>query len=353
MKSFVSLCLLSLLLLLSTACSSTPYHDYAVMGADEFVMDSYRIRQGKLAILELEGTELKEITCEDLEEYTDVISEDDILTVAIYHPSRKDLMESFRFINDIVGGFKVKDGYLSLPDIAPVQVVGLTLDEAREVLQQKLRAQIADVDVFIGYKDRLKRKVELTGLVALSTVPVDGKIRLYEVLGKAHMSPGANLFMSYVLRRGEPLALDLHKLVNQGDMSQNIVMREGDKIFIANPSDSTVMLMGEVRSARAVSLPYGYMSLREALVSAGGIPFTGDRRHIQVIRGNLPSPKIYVLAWEHIIHLPNDSLLLMPGDTVYVSETPITQWNRFIEQLLPSFSGLQAGYGAYGITGNN
>jgi polysaccharide export outer membrane protein len=92
------------------------------------------------------------------------------------------------------------------------------------------------------------------------------------------------------------------------------------------------------------------MSLREALVSAGGIPFTGDRQNIQVIRGNLQCPKIYVLAWEHIVHLPNDSLLLMPGDTVYVSEKPITQWNRFIEQLLPSFQGFMMGYGVYNVT---
>jgi len=40
----------------------------------------------------------------------------------------------------------------------------------------------------------------------------------------------------------------------------------------------------------------------------------------------------------------------MPGDTVYVSEKPITTWNRFIDQLLPSVSGIEAGYGIYQIT---
>ena len=132
-------------------------------------------------------------------------------------------------------------------------------------------------------------------------------------------------------------------------MCQNIVMRGGDRIFIANPNDTTVMVMGEVGSPRAVNLPYGFMSLREALVSAGGIPFTGNRDSIQVIRGNLQNPKIYVLSWDHIIHLPNDSLLLMPGDTVYVTEKPITQWNRFIDQLLPSCLGVQTAYGTYRV----
>jgi len=345
--SFLSI-LLSLTLL--TGCSRSVCRDYAVMGADEFVADSYCIRQGKLAILEMEGIEVGALPPDAMEEYIDVISEDDILNIVVYHPSRKDLMESFQFINNAVGGFKVINGQIDLPDIKSIPVAGLTLEEARRMIQYELRQQIRDIEVFVNYRDRLSRKVELTGMVATSTVPVDGRIRLYEVLAKAHVPPNANLFMSYVIREGCPLPIDLHKLVNEGDMCQNIVMRGGDKIFIANPADSTVMLMGEVRSPKAVNLPYGFMSLREALVSAGGIPFTGDRRHIQVIRGNLKCPKIYVLSWEHIIHLPNDSLLLMPGDTVYVSETPITQWNRFIEQLLPSFYSFRSGYEFYRLT---
>jgi polysaccharide biosynthesis/export protein len=336
--------------LLSITSCSAPCHDYAVMGADEFVMDSYLIRQGKLSILALEGKEVGEFPEDAMDEYRDVISEDDILNIAVYHPTRKDLMESFQFINQSVGGFRVYNGNVDLPDISTVQVSGLTLEEARARLRARFCEQIQDCEIFVSYKDRLTRKVELTGMVTTSTVPVDGRIRLYEVIAKAHIPPTANLFMSYVVRDGCPLPIDLHQLINEGDMCQNIVMRGGDKIFIANPADSTVMLMGELRNPRAVNLPYGFMSLREALVTAGGIPFTGDKRHIQVIRGNLQCPKIYVLAWEHIVHLPNDSLLLMPGDTVYVSETPITQWNRFIEQLIPSFAGLQTGYGVYSIT---
>ena len=329
-----------------------PCHDYAIVGADEFVIDSYKIRQGKFSILELEGVDSEELPCNAMEEYRDVIAEDDILNIAVYHPTRKDLMENIQFINHTVGGFKVYQGVVDIPDIPPLEVAGLTLEEARERIQDAFREQISDVEIFLNYKDRLVRKVELAGLVAIPTVPVDGKIRLFEVLARAHIPPDANLFMSYVIRNGEPLPIDLHKLLHQGDMGQNIVMRGGDKIFIASPKDATVMVMGEVGVPRPINLPYGFMSLREALVTAGGIPFTGDRQHIQIIRGNIPSPKIYVLAWEHIIHLPNDSLLLMPGDTVYVCEKPITQWNRFIDQLLPSFAGVQTGFGTYRLISN-
>lgn len=350
LKDFFSLrysLLLATLLFLSSCCSNSC--DYDTYGADEFVIDSYKIRQGKLAILEMEGNPLAELSPDAMDEYVDQIDEDDILNIAIYHPTRKDLMDSVQFINESVGGFRVVQGKIELPDIGPVYVLGLTLEDARQVIQDEFRRDIRDVDVFLTYRERLTRKVELTGLVKTPTVPVDGKIRLYEVLAKAGIPPQANLFMSYVSRDGCPLAIDLHQLLNQGDMCQNIVMRGGDKIFIANTADATAMLMGEVGEPKPIPLPYGSISLREALVMARGIPYTGDRNRIQVIRGNLQCPKIYVLSWKHIIHLPNDSLLLMPGDTVYVSAKPITEWNQFISQLFPSLNGLQTGFVIYDV----
>lgn len=334
-----------------TACTQH-CHDYDVFGADEFVIDSYKIRQGKFAILDMEGEETGEVPCEAMREYQDVISEDDILSIAVYHPKRRDVMEAIHTINDSIG-YRVNQGKIDLPDVPPIEVVGLTLDEARLKIQKCYRDHIQDIDVFIKYRDRLSRKVELTGAVSMPIVPVDGRIRLYEVLAVAKVPNNANFFKSYIVRNGKKLPIDFYKLVNLGDMSQNIVMRGGDKIFIAGHADSSVMVMGEVGLPKAVPLPYGFISLREALVSAGGIPFTGNRDCIQVIRGSLQDPKIYVLSWNHIIHLPNDSLLLMPGDTVYVSEKPITQWNRFIDQLLPSCMGAQAAYGTYTVINPN
>lgn len=330
----------SIIITLICAGCCQPANYWCVEDAEEFVIDSYRIKQGKLAILELQGEEPCELPMEAMCEYQDVICEDDILNIAVWHPIRRDLMDSFRFLNETVG-FRVIAGLVDIPDIDPIFVHGLTLDEAKQTIQMQLQEQYKDIEVFVTYRDRLSRKVDLTGMVALTTVPVDGKIRLYEVLSKAHIPNGANLFTSYVLRCGKKLPVDLYRLMHEGDMDYNIVMRGGDKIYIADPNDARVMVMGEVLMPKPVPLPFGYMSLREALVSAGGIPFTGNRNCIQVIRGNMAKPKIYMLSWEQIIHLPNDSLLLMPGDTVYVSETPITQWNRFISQLLPSLAGAQ------------
>jgi polysaccharide export outer membrane protein len=320
-----------------TSCGGN-YMGKDLFGADEFVLDSYKIREGKFSILEMEGVCYEELDPSLLEEYQDRICEDDSLLIALYHPKRGDIVEAVNRIGSSVG-YRVVNGEIRLPDSPPLYVAGLTLEEARQKIADHYNSQIKDTEVFLTYKERMIRKVELVGLSAASSVPVDGKIRLYDLLSKARIPVEANLFKSYVIRDGKMLPVDLRKLIKDGDMSQNIVMRGGDKIYIAEPNAASLMVMGEVGRERTIALPNGYMSLRHALAESGGIPYTGDKSYIQIIRGSICRPKIYTVAWEHVIHLPNDSLLLMPGDIVYVAAKPITEWNRFISQLLPSFSG--------------
>lgn len=329
--------LFSLAVLLLAGCNG-PYMGKDLFGADEFVMDSYKIREGKWSILEMEGQPSQDLDESFLDEYQDRIHEDDVLQIALYLPKRKDVAEAVEYIGNKVG-YRVVDGKITLPDLPSIQVEGLTLEEARLKIQTEYQDRIQDTEVFVTYKNRFTKKVELAGSVGMSSIPVDGKIRLFEILSMARIPTDANLFKSYLLRDGQIVPVDMNKLMKQGDMTQNIVMQGGDKIYIAEPSAASLMVMGEVGRERVISLPAGYMPLRQALAEAGGIPYTGDKSYIQVIRGSIVKPKIYTLNWEHVIHLPNDSLLLMPGDIVYVAAKPITEWNRFISQLLPSFAG--------------
>lgn len=324
------------------SCSS-PYMGKDLYGADEFVLDSYKIREGKFSILEMEGKCVAELDPKYLEEYQDQICDGDVLDIVVYNPKREDIGCAVQMVGGKIG-YRVIDGQIRLPDLPPICVSGLTLEEARSCIEKRYNQEIRDTEVFIAYKDRMIKKVELMGLASASSVPVDGKMRLYDLLSRAKIPIDANLFKSYVLRNGQMLPVDMTKLIKEGDMSQNIVMCGGDKVYIAESTASSLMVMGEVARERVISLPNGSLSLRQALAESGGIPYTGDKSYIQIIRGNICQPKIYTLSWEHVIHLPNDSLLLMPGDIVYVAAKPITEWNRFISQLLPGMSGIDVMY---------
>lgn len=338
--SFVCLVLLSLSALVLGGCSNLPYKGADLLGADEFVIDSYKIRKGKFSIRELEGAPLMTLNSELLDEYQDTLGDGDVLEIAIYHPSRGDLADAIRFVGGSVG-YTVQSGKILLPDLKAIEVKGLTIEEAREKIQAAYDREIADIEVFLAYRRRKEQNIQLAGLVSTSSIAINGKKRLFEVLAEARVPPNANFFKSYLVRDNRPIPVDMFKLMKEGDMSQNIVMRPGDKIYIAEPSATTLMVMGEVRQEKVIDLPNGFMPLREALAMAGGIPFTGDKRSIQVIRGNVLRPKIYTLSWKHVVRLPSSSLLLMPGDIVYVAATPITEWNRFVTQIFPTLTGIE------------
>lgn len=328
-----------IILLIFASCTNRPYKGRDVCGADEFVMDSYKIREGKFGIWEMEGRSIEPFSESFLEDYRDVIHEGDVLQLAVYHPSRTDITSAIQAIGSSIG-FRVTEGKIILPDLAPIEVEGLTLEEAREAIQNEYLKNIHSVEIFIAYKDRTQRKVELIGMVGIATLPIDGRMRLFETLALAKVPSNANLFKSYVVREGQLLPVDLHQLIKEGDMSQNIVMRGGDKIYIADAASSNLMVLGEVGRQRVVDLPNGYMPLMQAIAEAGGIQITGDKRYIQVIRGSIACPKIYTLHWNHLIHLPATSMLLIPGDIVYVAATPLTEWARFVDQILPTLIGI-------------
>ena len=340
----ISFVITSLVLLL-VSCTP-PVYEGTIYSIEEFVADSCQIAQREQMIPQPENPHMGTLEGA-FDYYDDAVIDGDELTIALYYPKRQDHVEAFQMINNQTG-FRVCEGKICLPCISSLNVCGMTLREIREEIQNIYRVQFPNVQVFLNFKKQQERQVQIIG-ASNALIAIDGNTRLFEVLAKAGIPPHANLFKSLVIREDKQLPIDLYKLIHEGDENQNIVMRNGDQIFIASASDATIMVTGEVPASQNIPAPYGFISLREALVLAGGIPFTGDKANIQVIRGGVTSPKIYSLVWCDVTHLPNESLLLIPGDVVYVTEKPITQWNRFINQVVPSAVYLQAGYGTYHI----
>lgn len=105
-----------------------------------------------------------------------------------------------------------------------------------------------------------------------------------------------------------------------------------------------VYLAGEVSRQSRLAMPFGNgLSLADALFGEGGYDqITGDSSQIYVLRGT-PNASDKVTAW----HLDATSAAnfvlatrfeLRPSDVVFVSQQPVTRWNRAIAQMLPTLS---------------
>lgn len=140
-----------------SGCSNTPFKGSEVVGADEFVIDSYKIKEGKLSILEMEGRPLEVLDPELLKEYTNTVDDGDVLKIALFHASRGDLSGAVQSIGNTIG-YAVTDGTITLPDIEPIEVKGLKLSEVRERIQEAYDREIDGIEVFIAYEKRDEKK---------------------------------------------------------------------------------------------------------------------------------------------------------------------------------------------------
>lgn len=99
-----------------------------------------------------------------------------------------------------------------------------------------------------------------------------------------------------------------------------------------------IYVFGEVVRPGFIPLNDQPLTITDALIMSGSIdPNAADPGHIYVIRGELSHPNIYWLNSRQ----PDGLLLaehfnLLPGDILYVSSALATQWNRVINQLLPT-----------------
>jgi len=146
----------------------------------------------------------------------------------------------------------------------------------------------------------------------------------------------AVLDMAYLARQGRTLPVNFKRLIDRGDLDQNILLEDKDVIYVPSSRQSIVYVLGEVKNPKVVRFTDS-LDLFEAIGEAGDFLTTANRSQVVVVRGGLQSPKVYAV----------DALQMMRGETgqrfvldrydiVYVPRTLIADWNVFINQLLPT-----------------
>ena len=178
------------------------------------------------------------------------------------------------------------------------------------------------------------------------TFPItDIPLSLVEAINLAGGLDGdADLFDARLSRGDDVYTVPLYDILFEGNLSQNMLVQHGDVIHVAPNERRRVFILGEVVQPQSLPVTNRPLSLTQALATVGGIQETrADGRGIYVIRGT-DSPNeidIYQLdiqqAWALAL---GDRFILEPRDIVYVSAAPISRWNRWLSNVLPSLQGL-------------
>lgn len=278
----------------------------------------------------------------------------DVLNVLVWdHPELSNPMGNFQDIQSM-GRLVREDGTIFFPYAGVVQVAGKTVEEVRRDLESKLTPYIQSpqVDVrVIGFRSKkvyVTGEVDRPGIVPVTDAPMT-------VMDAINLAGGfdkdrADQRTAYLTRNGERRVLDILALYSgsQG----NLLLQDGDVLYVPNNTQNKVFILGEVEKQQAVLMDQGRLTLADALAGAEGVNLnTADTRGIYVIRAvptvaadGGPGPvraDIYQLDLHDAAALVlADGFQLQPRDLVYVSSSDLVRWNRVIQQILPTITTL-------------
>jgi polysaccharide export outer membrane protein len=243
--------------------------------------------------------------------------------------------------NSTPQGFVVDhQGQIQFPFAGLLPVEGLTEEQARKLLTQKLAKYIANPNVTLrvqAYRSKrvyIDGEVKAPGLQAINDIPMT----LMEALNRAGgLLPTADQSRIMLERGKARYVINLRELVQKGINPGTVMLAPGDVVRVHSRDESKVFVSGEVISPRALTMHDGKLTLNEALGETGGInPLSGDTRQIYVVRKTPERTRVFRLDARDSGSLAMaEAFELRPKDVVYVAASPLANWNRRLSLLFP------------------
>jgi protein involved in polysaccharide export with SLBB domain len=155
-------------------------------------------------------------------------------------------------------------------------------------------------------------------------------------IAKGIKKESADLYAAYVARNKQIIPVNLKRVLDFGDMSQNMFLEDGDIVYVPNSDEKKYFVLGEVFKPGVVYFR-DPVDVVEAIAQGGGFQISAQRKQVVVVRGDLRSPQIYEVNMLAMMEGKSfERFPLQKGDIVYIPRTYIADWNVFISQLLPT-----------------
>lgn len=177
------------------------------------------------------------------------------------------------------------DGTIVMPLIGTLKAAGLTNITLAKAVTDKLTANgfLKDPIVNVEIGTYISKSVNVAGRVTAPGIyPLDRPYHALDLLLKSGWIRENGASYVYLRRPGSPeMRLEVEGLV-RGDDTKDPLLRAGDTIFV--PDADQFYISGQVnRPGNFPVLPN--LTIRQALVLAGGVTATGSANKVGLIRG--------------------------------------------------------------------
>ena len=202
-----------------------------------------------------------------------------------------------------------REGRISIPDLSPVEVAGLTFSEIKELVKVKVEQEVIGVKAFVSLGQLRSMRILVLGeaykpgsysVSSLTTVS-------HALFVSGGVSDIASLRNIQVKRAGKVVAnFDLYDLLINGDSSNDIVLKPGDAVFIPSVG-AQVRVEGAVKRPAIFELKKGE-SAKQLLAMAGGLKPNAYAKSAIVERFNFDRKEVLSVDFSksQINYIPQD-----------------------------------------------
>ena len=234
---------------------------------------------------------------------------------------------------------------MNVQDLTPTQIRQKIMESSKEYFRRpNVNVEVLEYNSkmasLLGQIRDLQRSNTGPGQYALT-----GKTYVVDFISK-HGGPTdrADLAQVKVVRaNGRTFYLNLYTAMFEGDVKQNIVLDDGDVVYVPLLSVSArkFFVLGEVVNPGIYELK-DEVKILEAIMMAGGFTDRASLTSVVIIRGDLTKPEVVFTNINKLIHQGDQSenISVHTGDIVYVSRHFIGDVNYVMSQIIPSLSTL-------------
>jgi polysaccharide biosynthesis/export protein len=236
------------------------------------------------------------------------IGVDDVLTVSVL--DQKDLEQTV---------FVRPDGKISLTLIGEVEAAGLTVEALATRLSELYGRTVRGAQATVGIKEIRSRPVYLSGsVVRPGPIQLTQEMTVLQVLSAAGgPTPTADLESVSVLRGGKRIMVNLQRVIQAGDVAQNLRLQPGDTIVV--PTAAAVYVQGEVRTPGQVKYAQD-LTLSTAIATAGGFTPLASARRVTVSREAGGKKEVLQVNVNDIMSGDAKDVPLKPNDIISVPQ---------------------------------
>jgi len=235
------------------------------------------------------------------------------------------------------GPFEVpQTGKIAIPYVGEFNVMGKEITDVQKEIQKAYSTVFNSARVSVGRTSRLPLRANVIGIARAPGQQIIDRegVNLADLVAKSGGTTQEPFTCEYILHRNKRT----HKLNNREITTANILAQDGDVLEIRKSTERSVTLLGAVRRPGSYPFPNYDSHLDDYIGQGSG--FREDSADISgvfifrrvssgatdIYRFNLRDPSGVICASRFSVH---------GNDIVYVTEAPLTRWNRTIRNILP------------------